>query len=939
MRRFGTDEWLDKLQGHLSAHEAGVNKDPQTNPIKLLAYDASMAIEERSLAFRDIEAIVKSLSDEGAIRRIKRLSARAGVERFDAFEADIIALAKQKAAEGFEAYQGWAGTALQGIVLTAHPTFSLSRPIRETLGEIASDPASDNNAQVEKLKTLPFLQIAAPTLQEEHADAQAAITRLQDAIHDLNIHILGTARENFPERWSEITPCLIKVYSWVGYDIDGRTDIGWADAIRLRLQEKHAQLMRYSAAAAGIQKKCALPDLAALCEKLANAVESTKRDLELFNADLSDPENLILAANNLTRESDRRILSTSGLYGLLEAAISAAPDAEKLDLVLLKAELRNFGLGTARIHFRLNARHVVNGVRAAFGMKSDSSDARTLLQRASEMTRKAEAKQVNFAALELETNTAHQQMMLAAQIHKYIDAETPIRLLIAECEDSLMPLGMLYLARLYGLEKHLDISPLFETAEALNNGGRIISKMLANPVYRDYIKTRGVFAIQTGFSDAGRFMGQLPATLSIERLQSHFAAALAEHGIEDVQAIVFNTHGESCGRGGHPGTLADRLDYVMSPWAMRQFEKRGLPLCHETSFQGGDGFMWFQTPTLAKASVFSIALSRYAQNDSAEDDPFYSDRDFSWDVFRTLSAEQERLYNNPNYLNLLGSFGQNLLIPTGSRAAKRASSENAPHAFDPRQLRAIPHNAILQQFGAPANIFHGTGRAGCVDRERFLALLQNSARAKSIFGLAFKARSRANLSALTAYGRLFDPGFWISRALSGNEPLLAERSLIVARSLTNHDWRAKITALADRLRIDVFEAMPVSDFMPPEGDQAQDIDRLKILHALRIAVIMKMLILASDLPTYGQAGTSNLDVLQRLQGFQIDAVLADLRQRFPSSSADLDWTDKLTEPTDVMSAPVSAPHMVETVIKPLARAAQLVRQITIAITHSYDAYG
>ena len=43
---------------------------------------------------------------------------------------------------------------------------------------------------------------------------------------------------------------------------------------------------------------------------------------------------------------------------------------------------------------------------------------------------------------------------------------------------------------------------------------------------------------QTGFSDAGRFMGQIPATLAIERLQSHFAAAMAKHGIKGVTSIA-----------------------------------------------------------------------------------------------------------------------------------------------------------------------------------------------------------------------------------------------------------------------------------------------------------------------------------------------------------------------------------------------------------------
>jgi len=59
----------------------------------------------------------------------------------------------------------------------------------------------------------------------------------------------------------------------------------------------------------------------------------------------------------------------------------------------------------------------------------------------------------------------------------------------------------------------------------------------------------------------------------------------------DVTALVFNTHGEGLGRGGHPGTIKERLDYAMSPWAISQFERRNIHLCHETSFQGGDGYL------------------------------------------------------------------------------------------------------------------------------------------------------------------------------------------------------------------------------------------------------------------------------------------------------------------------------------------------------------
>jgi len=928
-------QWLETLSESLKQHQDRIDSDPQSNPVKLLAYDISKAVEERSLAFRDIEALVKLISDESAVRRARRLHYRAGVQPEAALNDTIRELARSKAQAGFAAYKMWAETVGQGIVLTAHPTFSLSSEIRDTLGEIATAGSGDCGAQTEHLKTLPFLQKSAPTLQEEHTDTQAAIGRIQDALSKVNRVILDVAENAFPQQWTELTPCLAKLYSWVGYDIDGRTDIGWADAIRLRLFEKHAQLIRYKQMTEAIEADSseAVNELKTL---LTRASESTEQDLTFFKEDMRSPENLIVAANNLTRDTERRIRSTAAFFPLIDRAIEQTQSVEvRRDLIILRASMRTFGLGTARIHFRLNSRHVINGVRAAFDIRDTGSDTRTVLQRASEMTRNVKPLQVNFAALELEKNTAHQQMMLIAQIHKYIDEETPIRMLIAECEDSLIPLGMLYLARLYGLEDHLDISPLFETANALNNGGRIIGKMLANPVYLEYVRRRGIFAIQTGFSDAGRFMGQLPATLAIERLQSHLAAELGKRGLTDVTAIVFNTHGESMGRGGHPGSLKDRIDYVMSPWAIRQFEDKNVPILHETSFQGGDGFLWFQTNELAHASVTSIIGARYADRSDALEDPFYTDRDFSWDVFRTLSAEQEALYNNPDYTNLLSGFGQNMLVPTGSRASKRAASEGKADAFDPRQLRAIPHNAILQQFGVPANVFYGLGRAAGIDPEKFASLMDNSARAKSLFNLAAMAVKRTNISILTGYGRLFDPGFWISRALSGNEGGLSEKSMRVSEMLKNSDWRAQITDLSNALRIDMFEYTRIMGVERSEEDES-----LKILHALRLAVIMKMLVLATELPTYNKYGTSQLDILQRLQTFQIGSIISDLKNIYPSQRQSVDWVERLTEKSDIEPMKDSIfPHITETIINPMTRGAALARQISIAITHSYDAFG
>ena len=828
-------------------------------------------------------------------------------------------------------------------MLTAHPTFSLSRDVRNCLGKIASSEDKKYTSSVEKLKNFPYLPKRAPTLKEEHEDTQVTLERIQAELDSINSSIVSISEKLFPDDWKSITPHLINAYSWVGYDIDGRTDISWGDALRLRLQEKRDQLFRYKISISNINNKYGKSldkntHLIELLKKMSDAHESAENDLTLFEKDITNPENLVDAANNLTRVSTRRFLNLKNPIKIINKIIENNELFElNKELICLRSKMIAFGLGTARIHFRLNNQHVVSALKSTFGITEHTSDKRTLLLRASKLTKNVKVQSVNFASLALEKSTAHEKMILTAQIHKYIDDETPIRLLIAECEDSLTPMGMLYLAKRYGIEKHLDISPLFETADALNNGGRIIGKMLSNEVYRDYIKDRGVFAIQTGFSDAGRFMGQIPATLAIERLHSHFASQMEKFGIKDVTAVIFNTHGESSGRGGHSGSIIDRVNYVMSPWAMRQFEKRALPICHETSFQGGDGFMWFQTKDLAKATINSLLKARYTNKKDADDDIFYKDTDFSWDVFRTISSQQESLYNDPNYIKLLSGFGQNLLIPTGSRASKRSKSDTG--MFDPRQLRAIPHNAILQQFGIPANIFYGIGKAVSIDIEKFSNHYKNSARAHSIFSLAFSSLERSNMSILSAYGRLFDPGFWVSRGLSNNEPRLEKKSLTVASTLKSLPWRSQIMDLANQLRMDSYNAIKFFVSEMKENNE-HNIEDLEILHALRLSVIMKMMIIATELPAAGEESSSPINVLQKLQTFQIDSVIRNLKDRYPEKRSALEWTEQLQEKTNEPVAPSGGfPHITESIIKPLERAGDLVRQITVAITHHYDAYG
>ena len=53
--------------------------------------------------------------------------------------------------------------------------------------------------------------------------------------------------------------------------------------------------------------------------------------------------------------------------------------------------------------------------------------------------------------------------MLTKQILKYIDENQPIRFLIAECDYSINCNDSIIFFKIFGVDKKIDISPLFET--------------------------------------------------------------------------------------------------------------------------------------------------------------------------------------------------------------------------------------------------------------------------------------------------------------------------------------------------------------------------------------------------------------------------------------------------------------------------------------------
>ncbi len=923
-----------------------ISIDPQTNSVFSVAQSLYRGLRDGTGNTGELMALTRQVHLELALGRCARFRDQHGLGEGDDGPVAALEDGLQRLAEGdFARFRDAVETPRGGLVLTGHPTFALSRDLRDAMATQATDATPASAAALETAiarETADWGQQIS--LAGEHDEVQNALANAQAALRQHARRVLDTARRAFPGDWRRLRPALPTLASWVGYDLDGRTDIHWSQSVAFRLAEKALQLARYrdriDAIMADHDEDA---DLAALRARLDAAASKTDAHAEAFARDLTDADNLVDAANILTAEDPDRLVDIADITGPLERLVEddATPDDLAAELIILVAEMRAVQLGTARIHLRLNAAQLRTVIRRDLGLETEDRHlGRLAFQELSRLARETEVRPVNFADLLQEQSTARRQFMMCAQILKHIDAGSPIRFLIAEAENPATVMGALFLARQYGVADKLDISPLFETPNALEGGARFIARLLEAPEYRDYLEARGYLSVQFGFSDAGRFIGQVSADMAIERLHNLIGKALGD-AMPGTGLLLFNTHGESMGRGAWPGRFTDRFDHVLTPWNRANFARRGVPVHHEVSLQGGDGFLHFATPELADATVAAFAGHHITPVDpaTAQDDPFYGENAFSWDFYRALRHWHETLFDDPDYGHLLGEFSSGFLVKAGSRQKRRSGGPKGPRA-----LRAISHNATLQQLGIPVNTAGGIGAAIQSETDQLVALIEASPRLRHLVRLAQSARNLTSVPALRAYGEIYKPGLWVSlsRREQDEEAAVLRR---VAYSLDDYTTTTAILRMADKFSIELgkFDAvMRRIEETPSAAERHESRLALHTLHALRMAAMMWAFSIVGRLTALSpRHDTSARDIISMVTALELREAAATLRDIFPAESP-MDGThERLSEPGHAHAdGEVHGYHAIHSgVIAPLEEIAAVLHQVTLALSQAYGAYG
>jgi phosphoenolpyruvate carboxylase len=914
------------LPARLRAAREAAAADPFGDPVLLVALDISRALDEGRLTIEDLAAQVARLAREAAGDRAARLAAQVGLGDDAAALARVAARLVRPDPEDspvpFAAFREAIERTRFAAVFTAHPTFSLPPATAAALAEAACGAALPQG-----LSHRP----APVTLEDEFDQAAAAIARGRDALDALAAALFEAGQQVWGDRALALLPRPAILSSWVGYDTDGRTDIGWHDTLRLRLRMKRLQLARLA------ERLAPLGDCAGPIVARARAAASEVAAQEAAAPRAPDAAAAQAFARRMVEGREVALTTPDPLLALFPAAIEAAADAGARRLLAVqRAGLASHGLALAHTHVRLNAAQVHNALRQRLGIAAapeDRAARRGLLAQVNAALAEVAPVPVDYGALLAEQASAVRLMMTVAQMLKHIDASQPVRFLIAETETGYTLLAALWLAKRLGIADRIEISPLFETAEALERGERVLEEALRSPHFRDYLRAHGRLCLQFGYSDSGRYVGQLAASYLAERLKIRLAEQMRRHGLEGIELVLFDTHGESIGRGGHPDSLADRFAYLSPPAARTALAAAGLPWRDEAAFQGGDGYLLFGTAPLALATVARIAEHALAPPAEAID-PIYAEADWAADFFATIRREMAALVDDPGYAGLLGAFGPGLLDRTGSRPAARQVDGlgGAARITHPSQLRAIPNNAILHQVGWLANTLHGLGAAAAANPEVFADLSARSPRFARALAMAARAAACSDLGVLRAAVDMLDPSPWLDRAGHTRRPGRREALTAVAQALERLDLSPASRKMFRRLQADhqaLRAAWPDLPAMP---------DRLVLVHAIRLCLVQRLWLLAVALPEFSpRHGATRESLIARLLQLDVPPVLDLLGRIFPAAPDPASGLDFAEPAAPREGASYAAEHAA--ILEPMARCFALVRECSAVVSHEVGAFG
>src|SRR3954449_961102 len=235
----------------------------------------------------------------------------------------------------------------------------------------------------------------------------------------------------------------------------------------------------------------------------------------------------------------------------------------------------------------------------------------------------------------------------------------------------------------------LDVVPLLESAEALAGASALLEGLLADPGYRDHLRSRGdAQEVMLGYSDSSKESGFLAANWLLYRAQEALVATARRHGVE---LTLFHGRGGAIGRGGGPANRAILAQAPGSVAGRLKFTEQGEVIAAH-----------YADVTIAQRHLEQVTAATILASTPEHERDVAAAAAAGSTTMSELTAISRAAYRSlleqPGFAAFFGSATPIDLIPglgLGSRPSSRpkggaGSAAGGPRGPDIASLRAIP---------------------------------------------------------------------------------------------------------------------------------------------------------------------------------------------------------------------------------------------------------
>ncbi len=478
----------------------------------------------RFIQFTERQIVLFDALEDAAFKEVNDMN---GVGTLKQLEAEVIQFNKEDALKEKLKRFGIR------LVLTAHPTQFYPGTVLGIINDLnkalQNNDASLVNMYLQQLAKTPFFKKKKPTPYDE---AISLVWYLENVFYHAAGKILTFLKNQFGEAVSPDNP-IITMGFWPGGDRDGNPFV--TSEITLKVAD----------ALRGSIIKCYYLEVRKIKRRLTfKGIEEILVDLEnkLYD-NLFVPEHKTgLHASDLLNalEQIRTILihQHNGLFlNLVDSFIS---------------KVQVFGLHFASLDVRQDSSiHVKVFNTIAESGKGLPANYTSLTESEQIDALTSITETLDPAAYSDITKETLESVLTIKKIQEYNGEVGCNRYIISQCNSARNVMEVYGLFLLTGWKKEeiaIDIIPLFETVDDLQNAKSIMHTLYSNEVYREHLKRRNdLQTIMVGFSDGTKDGGYLMANWSIYKAKEELTSISKEYGID---VVFFDGRGGPPARGG-----------------------------------------------------------------------------------------------------------------------------------------------------------------------------------------------------------------------------------------------------------------------------------------------------------------------------------------------------------------------------------------------------